>query len=68
MNRLRWADEAISDRDNIYTYVEQRNPAAAARLDMLFKEQATRLTEQPKLVVQAVHQARVNGLCTKIIF
>ena len=46
---LRWAPEAIADRDAIYDYIEADNPAAAVALDELFEQKAGRLVEHPHM-------------------
>ena len=49
MTELRWAPEAIQDRLDIFDYISQENPSAAARLDELFSQSAASLTTQPLL-------------------
>ena len=44
-----WTPEAEQDRDEIWLHIAAENPAAAVRLDELFSDAATRLTEHPKL-------------------
>lgn len=47
MKELVWTPEAIQDRDDIYDYVEVRNPLAAVALDELFSERAGLLRDHP---------------------
>lgn len=49
MLKLLWTDEAIQDRDDIYDYIEARNPAAALALDEQLAEKARHLLDHPKL-------------------
>lgn len=44
---LFWTPEAILDRDDIYTYIELDDPAAALDLDELFEEKAGLLIDHP---------------------
>ena len=44
-----WTPEALQDRNAIWDYIATDNPPAAARMDALFSESASRLTEHPKL-------------------
>lgn len=44
---LFWTAEAIQDREDIYDFIEQDNPAAALDLDELFSEGASRLIDDP---------------------
>lgn len=46
---LFWTSEAIQDREEIYDYIAQDNPAAALALDELFSEKAGRLVDHPNL-------------------
>lgn len=46
---LFWTPEAILDRDDIYTYIELDDPAAALDLDELFEEKAELLIDHPLL-------------------
>jgi len=46
---LQWTARAMNERDDIYTYIAQDNPAAAARLDILFKRRAEGLRVHPLL-------------------
>jgi len=57
MTELVWTLEAIQDREDIYTHIEDGNPAAALALDELFSEKAARLTDHPNLG----RPGRVNG-------
>ncbi len=47
MMGLFWTPEAIQDREDIYDFIEQDNPAAALDLDELFSESASRLIDDP---------------------
>ncbi len=47
MMGLFWTPQAIQDRDDIYDFIEQENPAAALDLDELCSEGALRLTDDP---------------------
>jgi len=47
--RLVWTPEALQDRFVIWDYIAADNPHAAARMDELFSESASRLMEHPKL-------------------
>lgn len=44
-----WTPEAQQDRADIWDYIAADNPRAAARMDALFSDAATSLTEHPKL-------------------
>ena len=43
-----WTPEAQQDRAEVWDYIAADNPRAAARMDALFSEAATRLSEYPK--------------------
>ena len=43
-----WTPEAEQDRDDIWLYIAADNLGAAARLDELFSDAATRLADHPK--------------------
>jgi toxin ParE1/3/4 len=47
--RVVWTPEALQDRIDIWDYIATDNPHAASRMDALFSESASRLTEHPKL-------------------
>ncbi|HEX5678472.1 MAG TPA: type II toxin-antitoxin system RelE/ParE family toxin [Alcanivorax sp.] len=47
MMGLFWTPEVIQDREDIYDFIEQDNPAAALDLDELFCESASRLIDDP---------------------
>ena len=47
--RVRWTPEALQDRNDIWDYIATDNPRAAARMDELFSDAASRLSEHPKL-------------------
>lgn len=42
-----WTDEALAERDAIYSYIEAGNPRAALALDMRFAEKARLLIRHP---------------------
>jgi len=42
-----WAPEAEQDRADIMNYIATDNPSAAIRMDQLFGEAASRLTDHP---------------------
>ncbi len=46
---LIWTPEALQDRFDIWDYIANDNPHAAARMDELFSEAANRLIEHPRL-------------------
>ncbi|WP_442593395.1 type II toxin-antitoxin system RelE/ParE family toxin [Parapusillimonas sp. JC17] len=47
--RLVWTPEALEDRRDIWDYIAQDSEAAAARMDALFSEAASRLIDYPLL-------------------
>ena len=47
--KLVWEDAAKADREEIFAYVEQHNPAAADMLDALFLKRARHLVSCPYL-------------------
>ena len=47
--KLVWTPEALQDRVDIWDYIAADNPHAAARMDELFSDWASRLIEHPKL-------------------
>lgn len=47
--RVLWTPEALQDRSEIWDYIALDNPAAAARMDALFSQAATRLEDHPLL-------------------
>ncbi len=47
--KLIWTPEALQDRLDIWDYITTDNPYAAARMDELFSEAASRLIAHPKL-------------------
>ena len=47
--RVVWAPEAQQDRADVWDYIAADNPRAAARMDELFSDAASRLAEHPKL-------------------
>jgi len=44
-----WAREAEQDRADIMDYIATDNPSAAIRMDQLFGEAASRLTDHPHM-------------------
>jgi len=46
---LHWTARAMNERDDIYNYIAQDNPAAALRLDTLFERRADSLRDHPLL-------------------
>lgn len=44
-----WTPEALQDRADIWDYIAADNPRAAANIDVLFSDTATRLASHPKL-------------------
>jgi len=46
---LHWTPRAMNERDAIYNYIAQDNPAAALRLDALFEHRAASLLDHPQL-------------------
>ncbi|MDJ1370994.1 type II toxin-antitoxin system RelE/ParE family toxin [Gulosibacter molinativorax] len=44
-----WAPQAISDRDEIWAYIDEDNPVAAAQVDERFSAAAARLASFPEL-------------------
>jgi toxin ParE1/3/4 len=47
--RVIWTPEAQQDRADIWDYIAADNPRAAANMDELFSDAATRLMDHPKL-------------------
>lgn len=47
--RVIWAPEALQDRNDIWDYISADNLRAAARIDELFSDAATRLANHPML-------------------
>lgn len=47
--RLVWARLALADRDAIFSYLEQRSPQAAIRIDELIVNAAWRLIKFPEI-------------------
>ena len=45
--KVYWTEDAVRDRTQIYNFIAQDNPDAAARLDQNFSSAATRLAEFP---------------------
>ena len=44
-----WQPSARKDRDQIFSLIEQENPAAAAKMDLLFSRAAKRLARLPEM-------------------
>ncbi len=54
-----WSTEALQDREDIWNYIAQDNPTAAAEMDALFSAAASLLSEQPFLgKVGKIHDTR----------
>lgn len=47
--RVVWTPEALQDRTDVWDYIAADNPQAAARMDALFSDAASRLADHPKL-------------------
>ena len=47
--KLRWTPEAEQDRADIWDYLAAESPQAAARIDEMFSESASKLAKHPKL-------------------
>jgi addiction module RelE/StbE family toxin len=47
--RVAWTPEALQDRVDVWDYIADDNPGAAARMDELFSESAARLADHPRL-------------------
>ena len=47
--KLAWSRLALTDRQEIRTYIAHDNPVAALALDELFAEKASRLADHPGL-------------------
>ena len=47
--RVIWTPEAQQDRADVWDYIAADSPRAAARMDELFSDAATRLSDHPKL-------------------
>lgn len=47
--RVIWTPEAQQDRADVWDYIAEDNPRAAARMDALFSDTAARLAEHPQL-------------------
>jgi len=45
--RVRWPPEAEQDRDDVWEYISNDNPQAAARMDELFSDAAAKLADYP---------------------
>jgi len=45
--RVVWTPEAQQDRTDVWDYIAAENPRAAARMDELFSDAATRLAQHP---------------------
>lgn len=44
-----WTPEALQDRVEVWDFIADNNPRAAARMDELFSEAAAKLSDHPKL-------------------
>ncbi|WP_338556780.1 type II toxin-antitoxin system RelE/ParE family toxin [Erwinia sp. E_sp_B04_7] len=49
---VRWAQEALADRNAIWDYLAERNPMAAMAMDERFSEAAALLGEHPQMGVE----------------
>ena len=49
MNSVFWTPEAIQDREDIFEYIEARNPEAAITVDEMFAQKAAVLVVHPEL-------------------
>jgi toxin ParE1/3/4 len=47
--KLRWSLDALADRREIYSFIEEENPKAALELDTRISQAAQRLTRFPNL-------------------
>lgn len=47
--KLRWSLDALADRRETYSFIEEENPRAALELDTRISQAAQRLTKFPKL-------------------
>jgi len=47
--RVIWTAQALEDRFDIWDYIAADNPLAAARMDGLFSEAASRLVDHPRI-------------------
>lgn len=49
MMELLWTPEAVRDREDIYSYIEEDNPLAALSLDDLISERTLALKDYPRM-------------------
>ncbi len=49
MMLLLWTPEAVRDREDIYSYIEENNPLAALLLDDLISERTSALQDYPRM-------------------
>lgn len=47
--KVTWSRRALDDRDRIYSYIEEDDPAAALALDELFEKRSVQLATHPML-------------------
>jgi addiction module RelE/StbE family toxin len=47
--RIEWTHAAVSDREDIYDYIEAENPRAAVALDERFRSAAARIGRFPRI-------------------
>ena len=47
--KIIWTPEALQDRVDVWEHIATDNPRAAARMDALFSDAATKLADYPKL-------------------
>lgn len=55
--RIVWTPQAERDRSDIWAYIEQRNPDAAARMDQQFSDHVARLAGFPMIG----HEGEIAG-------
>lgn len=60
---LFWTPESVSDREEIYAYIEADNPAGALALDAKISEKADQLLDHPGLG----RQGRVAGTRERVV-
>ncbi|WP_085737312.1 type II toxin-antitoxin system mRNA interferase toxin, RelE/StbE family [Rhizobium sp. CIAT894] len=61
--RLVWARHALSDRDNIFAYIEAENPSAAVHVDQKIALTVRRLVDFP----ESGRQGRIAGIRELVI-
>ena len=58
--RVIWTPEALQDRLDVWDHIVSDDPQAAARLDELFSEAATRLMDHPRIGRQGTVQGTLE--------